>query len=143
MGNWYRLLVPTASVFFNASHSMKSRSLLCLTFVPDTPTNNHSSQSSKWIFSMVFHRYASRACLCKSNTLNACDVNKFFCFLTCCQRKDELSLASIILPELFQMVLSVTLCEQNQVKTMLHNNSLELSTNTFIEINIYNDEGKC
>lgn len=41
------------------------------------------------------------------------------------------------------MVLSVTLCEQNQVKTMLHNNSLELSTNTFIEINIYNDEGKC
>lgn len=43
------------------------------------------------------------------------------------------------------MVLSVTLCEQNQVKTMLHNNSLELSTETFIEINtsIYNDEGKC
>lgn len=41
------------------------------------------------------------------------------------------------------MVLSVTLCEQNQVKSMWHNNYLELSTNTFIEINIYNDEVKC
>lgn len=99
-------MVPTASVFFNAWHSMKSRSLLCLTFVPDTPTNNHSSQ-----FQMDFQHgspslcfSSSRACLCKSNTLNACDVNKFFCFLTCCQRKDELSLASFFLPKLFQMV---------------------------------------
>lgn len=101
--NWYWLLVPTASVFFNAWHSMKSRSLLCLTFVPDTPTNNTSSQ-----FQMDFQHgspslcfSSSRACLCKSNTLNACDVNKFFCFLTCCQRKDELSLASIFFTKAF------------------------------------------
>lgn len=58
MGNWHCFLIPTASVFCNAPHSMKWRSLLCLTFVPDTPTN----KTPKLEFQMSFQHGIPSTC---------------------------------------------------------------------------------